>query len=140
MLEVVFSPNRGSRERYAFCGSTLCSGLDKIPIGDKRVEATMTEVVAGFKVKTLESTHGLVHIIPSKQLDRQGWGSKAVIVDFENLIKKEFIPLKAVPLDLNNTGQSRVINAYRLEETSCIQTRYGGTNGVHATWVPTTST
>ena len=140
LCEVVFSPNRGSQERYAFCGSTLVSGLDKIPIGDRRVESMQTEVVAGFKVKTLVSSHGMLHVIPSKQLDRQGYGSKAVIVDFENLIKKELIPVKAVPLNLNTTGQSRVINAFRLEETSCVQTRYAGTDGVHAIWEPSLST
>ena len=140
LCEVIFSPNRGSQKRYAFCGSTLVSGLDKIAIGDRRITAEQEEVVQGFKVNKLISSHGELVVIPSKQLDRQGWGSKAVILDFENLVKKELIPLKAVPLELNRSGQSRVINAFRLEETCCVQTRYGGTDGVHCTWVPTTST
>jgi hypothetical protein len=140
MTQVLFSSNRGSRVRYALTGSTLCSGLDKIPIGDKRVEAMQTEVTAGFTVKTLISTHGVIHIIPTKSLDDIGWDNKAVILDFEHLIKKEYIPLKAVKMDYNTTGIKRVINAYRLEETSCVQTRYAGANGVHATWVPTVST
>lgn len=140
MTEVVFSPNRGSRKRYAFCGSTLVSGLDKIPVGDRRIRATEEKVTAGFSVTKLISSHGEVVVIPSKQLDRQGWGNKAVIVDFENLVKKELIPLKAVPLELNKSGQKRVINAYRLEETCCIQTRYAGTDGVHAIWEPSQAT
>lgn len=134
--ESLFAPNRGSMRRYMFAGKEVVSGLDKIEIDKRRIRAEQEEIIAGFKVNKLISSHGEIMVVHSKQLDQQGWEQKAVIVDFEHLIKKELIPLKATPLELNKSGQKRVIKAYRLEETCCVQTRYGGTDGVHAIWEP----
>lgn len=137
ICENVFAPNEGSEERYLFAGKKLISAIDKIDIANRRIEAKETEIVVGMKVKTLISSHGLLHIVPNKNLDAVGdWYNKGIILDMDNVIKQELEEMTVTQLELNKSGSKKVAKAFRLDETACLQFRYAGANGVHATVGP----
>lgn len=147
LCETVFAPNEGSERRFLFVGRTLLSAIDKIDTEKRRIEVTHEDVkdgngiAIGLKVKKFITSHGELLIVPNKSLNFEAdWQKKGIVVDMDHIIKQEFLPMKAVALELNKSGQSRVNKAFRIEETSCLQTRYAGAGGVHAIWEPQLST
>jgi hypothetical protein len=136
--EAIFAPNNGSSTRYLVAGSSLVAALNKIDTSNRRLRADEHEIVTGWKVTKFISNFGEMPIIHSKTLDSMGtaWKAKGFLLDFDHLVKAELEPMTATELELNKTGVRKVKNAMRLDETSCIETRYAGAGGVHAVLGP----
>jgi len=137
MSETLFANNSGSTERVMFGGSTVINAISKISNYERHIGALEKTLLHGVKVSRLESPFGTVNLVHSKTMSRQGYKTEAVIVDLDHIIKKSLIPMNAIKLELNKSGQKRVVNTVRIDETSCLTIRYAGSDGVHAKWIPT---
>jgi hypothetical protein len=139
-LEAVFAGQAGSDTRVLLAGKSLITGLSKISNYDRNLQFNGNKIVHGVKVTELESGFGTVYVKHHKSLDQQGWSSKGVFLDLENIVKAEFKPLSATPLKLKEAGTRDVEDAVRIDETACLTTRYASASGVHAIWTPKLST
>ena len=133
MLETVYASSAGSDKRVILLGRTLASRLDKIAI-EKNVMSMESEVVHGVRVKRLVSSHGDAILARSRAMDNHGWGTKALVIDMDQIVKGVMMPMKAHPLDLKKAGASRVINAVSITEDCTLHTRYSGAGGPHCIW------
>ena len=127
----IFSLNSGSQKRYMFCGGDFLAEMSALDVVQKQMSATNTEVKFGITFNNLVTNFGQLHIMHHDLLNSVGWGEKAIVLDMANIEKHVFKPLETRKLELIASGQ-RNANAYILDETYTVATRYPATHRIIA--------
>lgn len=123
-MESIFTGNNGSKERVLMAGSGLVRAISLLRETDKVMQSnTQMETYLGVKCTSIVSDFGTLKIVHAPLLDELGWKEKGIVLDFEHIYKKEFVPMHATELDLKGSGQ-RNANAKVIQEVSCLVLRH----------------
>lgn len=123
-MESIFTGNNGSKERVLLAGSGLVSAISLLRETDKVMQNnSQMETHLGVKCTSIVSDFGTLKIVHAPLLDELGWKENGIVLDFEHIYKKEFVPMHATELDLKGSGQ-RNANAKVIQEVSCLVLRH----------------
>lgn len=134
--KTVFTGNNGSYTRMLFAGNGLVEWMMNVPVVEKQLQASKTEIVAGIKFKVLDTYFGDIYLRRHQSFDDLGgsWSYNGIVFDVANLERRYRRPTETTELDLDRTGQRRV-TAYRILEEWTMAFRNPET---HA-WIETSS-
>jgi hypothetical protein len=127
--KAVFSGNSGSQKRYVFGGGDFIADLSALEPVQKQSSASNTEVVYGITFNRIVTNFGQFYVMHHDLLNSIGWGKKAIVLDMANIEKHTWFPLETKKIDLKGSGQ-RNVNAYVLDETYTVATRYPATHKI----------
>lgn len=127
--EETFVGNAGSDTRIVFAGKTLVKRVAAIPMFQKQLESKATEVVFGIKFNRIETNFGVFLWKHHNLFNDCGWAAKGLVLDVNNIERHVYKAMAVEELELNKSGQRRA-NAYRVDETFCVVTRYADTHAI----------
>ena len=123
-MESIFTGNNGSKERVLLAGSSLVRAISLLRETDKVMQSnSQMDTYLGVKCTSIVSDFGTLKIVHAPLLDELGWKENGIVLDFEHIYKKEFVPMKATEIDLKGSGQ-RNANAKVIQEVSCLILRH----------------
>ncbi len=123
-MESIFTGNNGSKERVLLAGSSLVRAISLLRETDKVMQSnSQMDTYLGVKCTSIVSDFGTLKIVHAPLLDELGWKERGIVLDFEHIYKKEFVPMKATEIDLKGSGQ-RNANAKVIQEVSCLILRH----------------
>lgn len=123
----LFADNAGATDRYVMAGRNLIAAISKIPDVQKQLDGRETEIVAGVKLKMVETMFGDLYIKHDKVFDVMGHTDDGVALDLTQIRKRSFMPLTSRQLKLREAGIENT-NATLIEEIMCLETRYLATH------------
>ena len=112
----IFTGNNGSYKRIIFAGNRLVEWMMNVPVVEKQLQASKSEIVGGIKFKLIETYFGDLLIRRHQSFDDvDGFTYNGLVMDLENVERRFREPTHSDKLELDKTGQRRV-NAYRIIE------------------------
>ena len=124
-LADVFGGNNGSSSRFLFADTYLATELSKIMLTSLR--SRRIEKVVGVKVEVLEFSFGEVYIKHQRFFNLVGKNHYGVILDMENIYKRELRPMERTILDLKK-GQGTDKDAEQYLEQCSLEVRNKATH------------
>lgn len=125
----MFVGNAGSEKRVMFVGSGLMEKMMNIPLFNRQLDAMKTEVKFGITFHLIETNFGQLLVKHHDLFNMVGYTNYGMILDFANIEKHVWKPFSTRKLDLKSPGLSNA-DAWVLEETFCLATRYPNTHGL----------
>jgi len=125
----IFSGNSGSQMRYVFGGGDFIAQMSALEPVQKQMNASNTETVYGVTFSKVVTNFGTLYVMHHDLLNSIGWDKKALVLDMAFIEKHTWMPLKTTKLDLIKTG-TRNANAYVIDETYTVATRYPATHKI----------
>ena len=123
----IFSGNAGSDNRVLFAGKTLMAEMASVSSIQKQIEAKATEVKFGVKFNMIETNFGTLAVKHHNLFNDVGWAAKGMVLDVNNIERHVFKPMAVDKILLKESGQKNA-NAYKIDETFCVATRYPATH------------
>jgi hypothetical protein len=123
----VFTGNSGSDTRVLFAGKDLMTDMMSVSSVVKQIEAKGTEVKFGIKFNMIETSFGTLAVKHHNLFNDVGWAAKGMVLDVNNIERHVFKSMASTKIDLKGSGQKNA-DAYKIDETFCIATRYPATH------------
>lgn len=125
----LFVGNSGAEKRFAFLGSEVIEALGGSDYFQKQLDAKNTEIVFGVTFYRIELPFGVIMLKHHQLFDDVYLSKGGLVLDINNIEKHVFKPMETRELELKKSGQKNV-NAYVLDETFCLATRYPDTHAI----------
>ena len=123
----IFNGNAGSDSRVLFVGKDLMTEMASVSTIQKQIEAKATEVKFGVKFNVIETNFGTLNVKHHSLFNDIGWAGKGMVLDVNNIERHVFKEMASTKIDLKGSGQKNA-DAYKIDETFCLATRYPGTH------------
>lgn len=127
--KAIFSGNSGSEKRYVFGGGDWMQQFSALEPVEKQMNASNTEVVYGITFNKIITNFGILMVMHHDLFNSIGWGKKALVLDLANIERVTRKNMETRKLELVKSGQ-RYANAYVLDETITVATRYPDTHKI----------
>jgi len=127
----IFTGNSGSDTRILFAGKKLMAYMSALPSITRQIDSGNVETKWGIKFSRIETNFGTLLVKHHNLFNDVGWEEKGLVLDINNIERHIFKPMEVRELDLIKTG-TRMANAYVIDETFCLITRYTDTHSIIA--------
>jgi hypothetical protein len=118
-LVEAFSGNNGSENRFLFADTYLSGELLKVPLVANRLR-DQAETVLGVKVNRLEVNMGTVFLKTHRMFNELGYDHFGVIVDMENIQKRDLRPMERIILKLEDVGKDLEGQQYKEQSSIAV--------------------
>jgi hypothetical protein len=122
----VFSGNSGSQTRFLFADSYLAGEINKVPLSSLR-SRELTQVL-GVKCEKMIFNFGTVYVKHHRGLNELGFDHYGLLLDMEQIRKRDLQPMERVPLALKTQGKN--MDAEQYIEQSSVEVRYPATHAI----------
>ncbi|MDD3962372.1 MAG: DUF5309 family protein [Bacteroidales bacterium] len=124
----IFTGNAGSKTRYVFGGSEFMEWLASVDSVSRQRDAGSVKEQFGITFDRIQTNYGTLMVLYHQLLD--DWDpQKAMVLDMNNVYRKEFKNLGLRQVDLIKSGQ-RLTNATVIEEIFGLEIRYPLTHAI----------
>jgi len=128
MTKSIFTGNAGSKTRYLFGGGDFMEWLAGVETVQKQRDAGSVHEMYGITFEKIQTNYGTLMVLYHQLFD--DWKSEnAVVLDLNNIYRKEYKKLALRKVDLVKSGQ-RLSDATVIEEIFGLETRYGLTHSI----------
>lgn len=124
-----FVGNSGGEKRFMFCGSGLIQALGGSDLFQKQMDSKNTEIVFGVTFSRIETPFGVYMVKHHQLFDDVYMPNHGIVLDINNIEKHTFKPMETRELEFIKSGQKNA-NAYVIDETFCLATRYPDTHAL----------
>ena len=125
--KTIFTGNAGSDQRILFAGKELMVQIANITTVQKQLEAKATEVMFGVTFNKITTNFGEILIKHHNLFNDVGWSYNGMVLDVNNIERHVFKPMAVNKILLKESGQKNA-NAFMIDETFCVATRYPATH------------
>jgi hypothetical protein len=122
----VFSGNDGSKNRILFADTWLMAELEKTALLNRR--NLKNTVVLGVQVGYIETSFGKLGLKHHRGFNEMGKDHYGVIVDMEQIHRKELMAMERVPLALKGQGKNK--DAEQYFEQATVELRKPSTHAI----------
>ena len=114
-LTSIFTGNNGSSTRVLFADSYLAAELMKVPLTSLRSRAL--KQVLGVICEELVFNFGKLYVKHHRGFNEMGFAHYGVVLDMEQISKRDLIPMYRQPLNLRSQGVHKDAEQW-LEQTT----------------------
>lgn len=125
--KTIFTGNSGSDQRILFAGAELMVQMANITTIQKQLEAKATEVLFGVTFNKITTNFGEILIKHHDLFNDVGWAYNGLVLDVNNIERHVFKNMAVNKIMLKESGQKNA-NAFMIDETFCVASRYPDTH------------
>ncbi len=118
MTKYIFGDNNGSERKILFAGDDLIERMSNVKEFQQQIDPKNVEIVHGIRFQRIVTNFGEL-LVKSHKLFRGDFADSALVLDMSYITKDTYEPLHTKELNLDESGQKRVI-AHRMIEHYCL--------------------
>ncbi|MCM1031545.1 MAG: DUF5309 family protein [Oscillibacter sp.] len=118
MTKFIFGDNNGSERKILFAGDDLVERMSSVTEFQQQIDPRNVEIVHGIRFQRIVTNFGEL-LLKSHKLFRGSFADNALVLDMSYITKEVYEPLHTKELNLDESGQRRVI-AHRMIEHYCL--------------------